>query len=628
MINKFGIGKACAKMILTGEHTVLYGSGAIAVPVLNRYFQCKAQINTQNKILTYQQNIKKTITESENKSLYRLITATLSRLGKSDGLTLSFFSQIQNRSGMGSSAAMAVATVRAIYDLYNTPLQVEELIELAMIAEEIIHGKSSGIDVNVIARNEVIYYKVINNKAYIEPLNIKHSLSFILTNTKKSSVTAKAVAKVSEQYKENPQLLKNKIDRVDEIASQIKAMLVSTEKINYFELNKLFNENHQILVTLGLGSETEVNIKALINKITTNYGYKITGAGIGGYNLIFCDVKLYEKIRENLDLAGYKTVQVTIPRKSYAKAHPNIALIKYWGKRNNRLILPHTSSLSMTLEGFETETTVSYCVQDEIIINSKNVVDSKIISFLNYFRNTYNINRYFKIDTKNNFPTAAGLASSSSGFAALAAALAKLTNLKLSTRQLSLLARHGSGSACRSIEGGINLWHAGEYFDGSDSYATQQYQNLPWNISVLAIVVNSKQKSVSSREGMQKTVNESPFYEGWKKIVERDLTEIMFAIDTSNYQKFGEVLERNAIAMHATLAGTTSPESYLKNESYEVIEKINKLREQKIYCYWTADAGPNIKIICLKEDTKKIKQYLANYQIYELTIANKGISYE
>ena len=146
------------------------------------------------------------------------------------------------------------------------------------------------------------------------------------------------------------------------------------------------------------------------------------------------------------------TLQVT-------KAHANIALIKYWGKRNPDLHLPTKSSLSITLKELSTTTSIATHNQDCIHLNKKQVVDKKIITFLNTFRKKYNIEENHSISSNNSFPTAAGLASSSSGFAALATGLSELYNLNLSKKELSILARQGSGSACRSIYNGFVIWY-------------------------------------------------------------------------------------------------------------------------------------------------------------------------
>jgi diphosphomevalonate decarboxylase len=629
MIIKKGIGKACGKMILAGEHSVLYGTGAIAVPVFAKVFTTTTTVNHDNKeIYAIQQKNKSKLGEN-NTVIYNLVKSVLAKINKDVGITLKFHSTIPNRSGLGSSAAMAVSVVRSIYDLFDIDLDTETLIELASSAEDTIHGKSSGIDVNVIARNEVLYFKRDSDgNANVRILKVNNPLSFILINTKQASVTKKSVESIREKYDNNPEYLQSEFTKIDAIVDQIVETLESKGFINYFNLVKILNENHKILVNLGLASKNESEIREILNKVDSNYAYKITGAGQGGYNFIFGDIKKYQRWKSALERNEYSNFQVYLPKSVIVKANPNIALIKYWGKRDNYLMLPHTPSLSVTLDKFETTTKVTASICDEVYFNGIRTNDTKIMSYLEKVRKLYSINQFFKIETSNNFPTAAGLASSASGFAALAAGINKITNLRLDTRELTILARLGSGSASRSIEGGVNIWNAGVNSTGSDSYSEQIYDSLPWNVKLLAVVVNGDKKEVSSTKAMENTVTDSLFYDGWKKIVERDMTQIKQALNNGNFLEFGKILERNAMAMHATLTGSSEVFSFLNNESYNVIQIVKAMRKKGIPAFVTADAGPNIKIVHLSKDSDKIINELSSYKTHLLGISKLGVRYE
>ena len=187
-------------------------------------------------------------------------------------------------------------------------------------------------------------------------------------------------------------------------------------------------------------------------------------------------------------------------KKITVKSCANIALIKYWGKRDEDLFLPTKSSLSVTLSGLDTVTSVSINPQnrDIIYIDKKLVLDlqnNKVHKFLNLFREKFCIKSFFKIETENRFPTAAGLASSASGFAALAFALNKICDLNLSKKQLSILARQGSGSASRSIFGGFALWNKGELLDGFDCFAQQLFDQDHWpEFRVIAAIISEQKK--------------------------------------------------------------------------------------------------------------------------------------
>src|SRR5699024_4276682 len=210
--------------------------------------------------------------------------------------------------------------------------------------------------------------------------------------------------------------------------------------------------------------------------------------------------------------------------KATAKAHTNIALIKYWGKRDEDLILPTNNSLSVTLDGFYTETTVelSDAIEKDIFTLDGETVTGvpydQVTAYIDLFRDYTNKQDVRAIVTStNHVPTAAGFASSASGFAALAAATAKAFDLSLSDAELSRFMRRGSGSACRSVYGGFVEWEMGEEADGSDSYAHPIAAQDHWDIRVAAVVLDAKEKTVSSRVGMKKTVDTSLFYDGWLK---------------------------------------------------------------------------------------------------------------
>ncbi|MYL59433.1 diphosphomevalonate decarboxylase, partial [Virgibacillus halodenitrificans] len=198
--------------------------------------------------------------------------------------------------------------------------------------------------------------------------------------------------------------------------------------------------------------------------------------------------------------------------KATAKAHTNIALIKYWGKRNEEIILPTNNSLSLTLDGFYTETTVALhedYTEDHFILDGQPVVGEqykRVTTFLDLIRKLAGKNIYADVRSINNVPTAAGFASSASGFAALAAAGTKAMGIHLSEQELSRLTRQGSGSACRSIYGGFAEWRMGKENDGSDSYAVPIAPVEHWDLRVAAVILSSTMKKVSSREGMKRTV--------------------------------------------------------------------------------------------------------------------------
>ncbi|WP_238907153.1 diphosphomevalonate decarboxylase [Clostridium sp. YIM B02506] len=302
--------------------------------------------------------------------------------------------------------------------------------------------------------------------------------------------------------------------------------------------------------------------------------------------------------------------------KAKAKANTNIALIKYWGKRDNELILPMNSSISITLDGFYTITSVEfkeYLKNDIFILNNKETEEKerkKISKFLDVVRELSRTKLYAEVNSENKVPTAAGFASSASGFAALAAAASKAAGLDLNKRDLSILARRGSGSACRSIFGGYVKWEKGEKIDGTDSHGVRLLSEKDWDISILSVMVASGKKKVSSREGMKRTVETSPFYSGWLDTVEKDIKIAEEAIRLKDFYRLGNIAEENALKMHATMLGAKPPVLYWEHGTLEVMGHIQNLRESGIPAFFTIDAGANVKVLCLKENENMVYESL------------------
>lgn len=322
--------------------------------------------------------------------------------------------------------------------------------------------------------------------------------------------------------------------------------------------------------------------------------------------------------------------------KATAKAHTNIALIKYWGKRNESIILPTNNSLSLTLDGYFTTTTVEYnnsLSKDEFTLDGLAVSGesyNRVSAFLDLIRNMVGKQVYARVESVNDVPTAAGFASSASGFAALAAAGTKAIGLKLNDQELSRLTRQGSGSACRSIYGGFAEWEMGTHEDGSDSYAVPIAPADYWDIRVAAVVLSSAQKSVSSRVGMRRTVETSPFFQGWLDSVGKDLLEIKQGIQTRDFEKVGEIAEANCLKMHATTLGAFPPFTYWHDTTLVVMQKVWEMRLQGTPVYFTIDAGPNVKVLYLPEYEEQVKQTLGSLpgvSDIRLSRPGQGITY-
>lgn len=282
-----------------------------------------------------------------------------------------------------------------------------------------------------------------------------------------------------------------------------------------------------------------------------------------------------------------------------AFAPSNIALCKYWGKRDVTLNLPINSSLSVSLGELGTTTTVSHHERDEVWLNGEQVdvadkFAQKVLEFVNLFRREQRIP--LKIETHNSIPTGAGLASSASGFAALTLALNDLFSLDLPRSTLSQLARMGSGSASRSLFHGFVEWEKGEQDDGSDSFATPLADK--WDDFCIGILtLTEKPKPIDSRAGMQRTVETAMLYQSWAAQAERDLSLIKTAITARDLDLLGKTAEHNALSMHATMIASQPPLLYWLPESVDVMHKVWALRAQGLSLYLTMDAGPNVKLL-------------------------------
>ncbi|CAH0417102.1 diphosphomevalonate decarboxylase [Periweissella fabaria] len=321
-------------------------------------------------------------------------------------------------------------------------------------------------------------------------------------------------------------------------------------------------------------------------------------------------------------------------KKVTARAHTNIALIKYWGKKNPELIIPTTSSLSLTLDQFYTDTAVvfnSNLSHDELTLNGQPITDHTLLktsTFLDIVRQMAGINTFARIESTNHVPTAAGLASSASGFAALAAASSKAAGLNLDRQALSRLARRGSGSASRSIFGGFAEWIAGE--DDLTSYAHPIQENVTMDIQMLTVVLDGSVKKIGSRQGMQHAIATSPFYDTWVAESEVDLVTMKQAIANNDFQTLGELAEHNALQMHS-LNFTAKPAfTYFNGDTLNILNLVQNLRHQGIQAYATMDAGPNVKIISQSTATQviceAIKKDFPNATV-EVAKPGPGISY-
>lgn len=308
-----------------------------------------------------------------------------------------------------------------------------------------------------------------------------------------------------------------------------------------------------------------------------------------------------------------------------ARAFPNIALVKYWGKRDEALMLPAAGSLSLTLDAFPTTTTVELCdglSEDSFSLNgSAQSGDSlsRVVKFLELVRTMAGSSRYAVVTSLNEAPTGAGLASSASGFAALAVAAAAAYGLDLDRSALSRLARRGSGSAARSLIEGISVWHAG---DGDETSFAEPVE-AP-DMSMIIVTVDSRQKAISSRTAMRRTALTSPFYKGWVETTEQSLEAMLEACRDRDFSRIGRITETHAMRMHAVIQSADPPIRYLSPTSIAIFDAVVALREAGVEAYATADAGPNIAVISRPEDAQAVAEALVQYGTVRIVGAGAG----
>lgn len=318
-----------------------------------------------------------------------------------------------------------------------------------------------------------------------------------------------------------------------------------------------------------------------------------------------------------LTLADYiqQLIPSCQPAKSagHAEAPANIALVKYWGKRDVELNLPLTSSVSISLANHGSTTRVTEAEEDggkdRVILNQQAVAtDSafyhRLSKFLDHFRPHPKF--FFEVNTSNNIPTASGLASSASGFAALVLALNDYFQWHATDKTLSLLARVGSGSACRSLWHGFVLWEGGEQDDGYDSFAKPLDSQWP-DLRIAVVLNGAEEKSISSRKAMIQTHNTSPFAKLWPDCVAKDLEIVQQAIVNQNLALLGETAEANAEAMHALMLSARPAINYANTCTLNSKAKVQTLRNQGVAVYYTQDAGPHLKLIFASENEAAIR---------------------
>lgn len=312
--------------------------------------------------------------------------------------------------------------------------------------------------------------------------------------------------------------------------------------------------------------------------------------------------------------------------KATAKAPANIAFIKYWGKADEKLRLPLNDSISMNMSGAYTITTVEFSQQfrkDSVTLLGGEFSEAEIarvIKGLDLIRKRAGSSQKATVVTKNTFPKGAGSAASASGFAALTLAGFAALGVTMSEKELTIFARMGSGSACRSIPDGFVIWEKGD--SNQTSFAWSFYPPTHWDIRDILVIVDSRMKKVSTTEGME-TITTSPRLAVRLRAIPRRMKEIQQAIAGRNFSRFGEICEEDCLGMHMVMQTQTPPLFYWNATTKIIMEAVKGWRKHGLPVYFTIDAGPNVHLLCEANDEARLLAAIKTIDGIEDTIVNK-----
>lgn len=312
-------------------------------------------------------------------------------------------------------------------------------------------------------------------------------------------------------------------------------------------------------------------------------------------------------------------------RKATSCANANIAFIKYWGNRDDALRLPLNNSISMNLDHATTTTTVAFDAalnEDAISIGdapANAAQRARVVAHLDRVRALAHIETRARVHSRNNFPMGAGIASSASAFAALSLAAARAADLELSERELSILARQGSGSACRSIPSGFVEWLAGT--ESANSYAVSLAPPTFWDLRDVIAIVSAAEKSIGSTEGHRAAAS-SHFLAARLAALPARLARVHRALFARDLAALGPALEEDAIELHLIAMTSTPPIFYWSPEMVRVIDAARRWRAEGLAVYFTLDAGPTVHLICESRDADQVAARLREISEVRHVIVN------
>jgi diphosphomevalonate decarboxylase len=304
-------------------------------------------------------------------------------------------------------------------------------------------------------------------------------------------------------------------------------------------------------------------------------------------------------------------------KQTKTEAHPNIAFIKYWGNAVPSLRLPANGSISMNLEGLKTITSISEIGGGDshiLQINGEHQTGpalQRLDIFIRQAAEFYDFRPVFlSIESTNNFPIGAGIASSASAFASLALAIDYHFKLSLSQEKISALARLGSGSACRSVPSGFSEWKRGTTH--WDSFAFSIAPASHWELYDLILIVDQQEKKVGSTKGHE-IADTSPFQSVRVHDANRRIEICRAAILAKDFEKLADIIEQDSDMMHAVMMTSKPPLTYWQPASLAIMQAVREMRKKGIACAYTMDAGPNVHVICTPAHLKTVQQAFMDF---------------
>jgi diphosphomevalonate decarboxylase len=314
--------------------------------------------------------------------------------------------------------------------------------------------------------------------------------------------------------------------------------------------------------------------------------------------------------------------------KTTIKASSDIALVKYWGKKDEVLRLPENGSISIVLDGLDTITTVEFdeSISEDLVQIQGEVIDlssrehRRVIKHLDRIRSLAGVTQKAKVVSENTFPRGTGLSSSGSGMAALTYAATKALGLELSEKELSILSRQASGTACRCACGGFVEWLDGD--TSENSYSQTIFKADHFDIRDVVAVVDEGKKKISSSEG-HTTAQSSPFFKVRQEKINSKLDLVRSAIEDKDFSKLGKIVESEALEFHSILLTSKTPLILWYPGTLQVMNEVQKMREEGIECYFTVNTGFNIHVLTLPEYEKIVQERLSALDLVKKTLTAK-----